>query len=301
MATAWLFGLHLVAWPGSRGVFDLAASITWALIISRLETLSSSSYLTLRPDNSLGVSKDRPSIDSGSLRPLRCFCLEEVAFLFCFRTSACLCHRAGPVPPSRFLTALMVCSARSFAGLLHPAADPGFAEFRARSWGPLRAPGFLPFPSTRAPFEAFPSPVAVSRFVPPGRSCPPVIRCFLAGPKTFASSKEAVSLATHGSSSDARLGTVQLQGFGPLVESAFAPECFHPNTRAASMGFFFCRVIRFLSAGSRFRVQWRLATLSTCVSSTLLILVEHSGASARGANTSRRGDRQVALSADAWP
>jgi hypothetical protein len=125
MATAWLFGLHLVAWPGSRGVFDLAASITWALIISRLETLSSSSYLTLRPDNSLGVSKDRPSIDSGSLRPLRCFCLEEVAFLFYFHTSACLCHRAGPVPPSRFLTALMACSARSFAGLLHPAADPG--------------------------------------------------------------------------------------------------------------------------------------------------------------------------------
>jgi len=175
MATAWLFGLHLVALPGSRGVFDLAASITWALIISRLETLSSSSYLTSRPDNSLGVSKDRPSIDSGSLRPLLCVCLEEVAFLFCFRTLACLCHRAGPVPPSRFLTALMVCSARSFAGLLHPAADPGFAEFRARSWGPLRAPGFLPFPSTRAPFEAFPSPVAVSRFVPPGRACPPVI------------------------------------------------------------------------------------------------------------------------------
>jgi hypothetical protein len=266
MATAWLFGLHLVAWPGSRGVFDLAASITWALIISRLETLSSSSYLTLRPDNSLGVSKDRPSIDSGSLRPLRCVCLEEVTFLCCFRTSACLCHRAGLVPPPRFLTALMVCSARSFAGLLHPAADPGFAEFRARSWGPLRAPGFSPFPSTRAPFEAFPSPVAVSRFVPPGRACPPVVRCFLADPKIFASSKEAASLATRGSSSDARWGTVQLQGFGPLVESAFTPGCFHPNARAASLGFFSCKVIRFLSADFRLRVLRHLAMLSTCAS-----------------------------------
>jgi hypothetical protein len=120
-----LFRLHLIALPCSLGAFGLTASFTGTLVVSRLETLSSSSYLTSRSDFSLGVSKDRPSIDSGSLRPLRCFCLEEVAFLFCFRTSACLCHRAGLVPPSRFLAALMACSARSFAGLLHPAADPG--------------------------------------------------------------------------------------------------------------------------------------------------------------------------------
>jgi hypothetical protein len=48
----------------------------------------------------------------------------EVAFTFRLCASACSCHGSGPVPPSRFLTVLMVCSAESLAGLLHPAANP---------------------------------------------------------------------------------------------------------------------------------------------------------------------------------
>jgi len=78
-----------------------------------------------RSSTSLGVSKDRPSIDSSFLRPLLRWPSREVAFTFWFRASACSCQRTGPVPPSRFLAVLMVCSAESLAGLLHPAADPG--------------------------------------------------------------------------------------------------------------------------------------------------------------------------------
>jgi len=45
--------------------------------------------------------------------------------------SACPCHGTGPVSPSRFLAALTLFSVSDPAGLLHPAADPGFATF----WG----------------------------------------------------------------------------------------------------------------------------------------------------------------------
>jgi hypothetical protein len=89
------------------------------------------------------------------LRPLQCFCLEEVAFLFYFHTSACLCHRAGPVPPSRFLTALMACSARSFAGLLHPAADPGVRRVSGFCLGSLTGSRVSAFPVGASTLRSF--------------------------------------------------------------------------------------------------------------------------------------------------
>jgi len=71
------------------------------------------------PDCSLGVSKDRPSVDMRTLRPLRADCSEEPSALGS-RLPSC-----KHVPSLPFFPASTVCSARSVAGLLHPAADHG--------------------------------------------------------------------------------------------------------------------------------------------------------------------------------
>jgi hypothetical protein len=138
--------------------------------------------------------------------------------------SARLCQRTGPVPPSRFLTALMVSSTELLAGLLRPAADPGVRRVSGPSWSLSRAPSSRPSPTARAPFEALSSTAAVSLSLvfPPGRSCPPAVRLrstgrdlpFL-GPLLclpFLSGRLAQKTA--------RQMELRLQGLGPLVESA---------------------------------------------------------------------------------
>jgi hypothetical protein len=94
-------------------------------IVCRWETLSIPSCSPLRSSTSLGVSKDRPSVDINLLRPLLRLPSCEVAFTFWVCASACSCRETGLVPSSRFLAVLMVCSAESLAGLLHPAANHG--------------------------------------------------------------------------------------------------------------------------------------------------------------------------------
>jgi len=77
------------------------------------------------------------------------------------RASARPCQGSSPVPPSRFLAVLVVCSACCLAGLLHPAADPGVRRVSGRPFGSFRFRRVVPFPSTPPPFEAFPLSAAV--------------------------------------------------------------------------------------------------------------------------------------------
>jgi hypothetical protein len=125
--------------------------------------------------------------------------------------SARPCQGTGPVPPSRFLTVLMACSARSLAGLLHPAADPGVRLVSGFSLHPC---GFQPSPSsrTRAPFEAFPSLVAV-RPILLGGSCPLALRLSLVDPKIFAFSFCFVLLAEFWASRGRSRGIGSTSGF----------------------------------------------------------------------------------------
>jgi hypothetical protein len=65
-----------------------------------------------------------------------------------------LLPRAGPVPSSRFLTALTVYSVSILAGLLHPAADPGVHRVPASSFLPC---GFrIPLSTMLDPSKRFP-------------------------------------------------------------------------------------------------------------------------------------------------
>jgi len=80
---------------------------------------------------------------------------------FDVRVSARPCQGSSPVPPSRFLTVLVVCSACCLAGLLHPAADPGVRRVSGRPAGSFRFREVVPSSSTLQPFEAFPLSAAV--------------------------------------------------------------------------------------------------------------------------------------------
>jgi len=76
---------------------------------------------------------------------------------------------AGPVPSSRFLTALTAFSVSCAAGLLHPAADPGV--HRVRSSVPASRPEGRAS-TVRDPSKGFPrqQPPALAGFLPPHRS-----------------------------------------------------------------------------------------------------------------------------------
>lgn len=72
------------------------------------------------------------------------------------RASARPCQRSSPVPPSRFLTALMVFSAGCLAGLLRPAADPGVRRVSGRFTGLLSVPRCVPSSPAPGPSKLFP-------------------------------------------------------------------------------------------------------------------------------------------------
>lgn len=131
-----------------------------------------------------------------------------------------------------------------------PLPTLGFAEFRACSWFSLRFTGPGPFPSTRAPFEAFSSPAAVSLSCP-SRESLPSCRCPFPSQVQRPSHRRSIpwALRLGVSPSGACVGTVRLQGLEPRVESALTGMCFHMNVRVASLGFYFRKVIRFLAAG----------------------------------------------------
>jgi hypothetical protein len=110
--------------------------------------------------------------------------------------------RAGPVPPSRFLTALTGFSIAHAAGLLHPAADPGVHR--------VRRPPDLSVSWTSStvhdPSKGFPlqQPPAL-----PG-SCPLIVR----HPRMARS-----------------------RGFAPLVESVASFACCHAKEPDPPLGF----------------------------------------------------------------
>jgi len=154
----------------------------------------------LSPSTSHGVSKDRPSIDMNSRRPLRVRVLEvslPVPFL-----------RPAPAR-SRSCSAFAV--SHRLDGFLRRQSR-GFVAPRCRSWGSPRPSGLRslsgtgPASATPHPSEHFPrqQPSAFPD------SCPPVVN---------------------------RPRTVRLQGFSPLFESAASLGCCHPGVRVAPMGF----------------------------------------------------------------
>jgi hypothetical protein len=77
--------------------------------------------------------------------------------------------RTGPVPSSRFLTALTAFSVMHAAGLLHPAADHGVHRVRVPRSASRPHQDSL---HDASPFEGFPSPAAFRsrRILPPHRS-----------------------------------------------------------------------------------------------------------------------------------
>jgi len=146
----------------------------------------------------VGLFKDRLSIDMGSLRPLLRTSLVGVGHI---RESASAhhCQMTGPVPPSRFLAALMVCSAGCLAGLLHPAADPGVRRVSSRLSGVLADSGPRALLADALALRSFSFARSRSPF---GVSCPLAVR---------------------------RPGdrSVRLQGVAPQVESVASRRCCH--------------------------------------------------------------------------
>jgi hypothetical protein len=110
----------------------------------RLSATPHSHEIRVRPSSD--IPTERPLQGASSLRHRRCQALVHV-------------------PPSWFRTTMTVYSARWFAGLLHPAAEPGFVAFPG-SLGPVARPGGRwrargAFPATRfTPFKEFPSSTA---------------------------------------------------------------------------------------------------------------------------------------------
>jgi hypothetical protein len=143
----------------------------------------------------------------------------------------------GLVPPSRFLTAWMVCSARSLAGLLHPAADPEVRRVAGRS-RPLRV-WCRPFrdASTLRSFLPRSQPSSL----PPSGEEPALLP--LPTPDRSGDLRSPVRLGLLAESVHVlgRLsGASRLQGLEPLVESASVHRCCHRWARVASLGFSSC-------------------------------------------------------------
>jgi hypothetical protein len=144
----------------------------------------------------------------------------------------------------------MAFSARSLAGLLHPAADPGVRRVSGLFLASLAGHRVLAVPIDASTLRSF--SLACSRLPAFSLSGEPALVPLpgdFTGPETFASSEGALGLATRGPPSGACVGTVRLQGFEPLVESAFTYRCFHLCMRAASSGFCFRKATWFLATG----------------------------------------------------
>lgn len=164
---------RLLGWLG------LAAFLTGDSVVSRLETHSASLYLTSRPGLSLGVSKDRPSVDSSSLRPLlRC----------CFARSRLLGLRPRvglPLPRDRSRSTFTV--SRRPDGLLRT-KPCGFVAPRCRPWGspsfglapgsPCGSPGLGRSRRREHPSKLFPRLQPSPCLVPLGRACPLAVARF---------------------------------------------------------------------------------------------------------------------------
>lgn len=145
-----------------------------------LEDISRCCLLNLAIQDLCRVSKElSPSASASASTPAWPVVegVDDRKIVFTFRgvASARPIQGTSHVPSSRFRTVLVACSARSFAGLLHPATDPEIRRVSGSCRAPSRAPDHHHSPRRKHPSK--PSPRYRPSFTLPRGKNLPSCRC----------------------------------------------------------------------------------------------------------------------------
>jgi hypothetical protein len=235
----------------------------------------------------------------GFLRPLPRSPSCEVALTFRFCASVCSGQGTDLVPPSRFLTVLMGCSAESFAGLLHPAADPGVRRVSGFLLRSLAGSSESAVPTGASTLRSFSLAKSCLPFFPPGRACPLVVArglCrsgdlrFRGGPGDLAISRFSPSVAG--------VGFVRLQGFEPSVESVATSDV---SAWTRSLLPWVSASVRRLDSPGWPRVLLLLVSRRGFTGLAVMVSSASRNFRVAGASTAGLDSREVALSGDDPP